>query len=192
MAAVFWKRYKKLRSKFHKEGIPIHSCVISYLVCAGGSSTAWEGADPGATTAAVPIVTGKALAGWTAPPWGSWGWTTGMGAIWMICMSKETKKTTDQIQPQYHGQTNDIVRQRQCNQMGTMYKVFSVFTLKLYLTLLPVWAPFWTGRGGATIGNCWAGAGAVRTVAIGTSILPWRTGDCVCTEAKTKHEWAFH
>lgn len=32
------------------------------------------------------------------------------------------------------------------------------------------------------MGNCWAGAGAVRTVAMGTSILPWSTGDCVCTE----------
>lgn len=41
---------------------------ISYLVGAGGSRTAWEGADPGATTAAVPTVTGKGLAGWTAPP----------------------------------------------------------------------------------------------------------------------------
>lgn len=35
------------------------------------------------------------------------------------------------------------------------------------------------------MGNCWAGAGAVRTVAMGTSILPWSTGDCVCTEGKT-------
>ncbi len=42
--------------------------VISYLVGAGGSSTAWEGADPGATTAAVPTVAGKGLAEWTAPP----------------------------------------------------------------------------------------------------------------------------
>lgn len=44
------------------------------------------------------------------------------------------------------------------------------------------------------MGNCWAGAGAVRTVAMGTSILPWSTGDCVCTEAKTekKGEWAFY
>lgn len=93
----FLKAHKKLRSKFHKEGILIHSCVISYLVCAGGSSTAWEGADPGATTAAVPIVTGKALAGWTAPLWGSWGWTTGMGAIWMIWMSKEKWKPRKQL-----------------------------------------------------------------------------------------------
>lgn len=41
---------------------------ISYLVGAGGTRTAWEGADPGATTAAVPTVTGKGLAGCTAPP----------------------------------------------------------------------------------------------------------------------------
>lgn len=34
------------------------------------------------------------------------------------------------------------------------------------------------------MGNCWAGAGAVRTVAMGTSILPWSTGDCVCTDVK--------
>lgn len=46
----------------------LHLFVISYLVGAGGSSRAWEGADPGATTAAVPTVTGKGLAGWTAPP----------------------------------------------------------------------------------------------------------------------------
>lgn len=58
--------------------------LISYLVGVGGSSTAWDGADPGATTAAVPIVTGKAPAEWTAPPWGSWDWTTGIGAIWII------------------------------------------------------------------------------------------------------------
>lgn len=42
--------------------------VIPYLVGAGGNRTAWEGADPAATTAAVPTVTGKGLAGWTAPP----------------------------------------------------------------------------------------------------------------------------
>lgn len=39
-----------------------------YLVGAGGSSTAWEGADPGDTTAVVPTVLGKGLAGWTVPP----------------------------------------------------------------------------------------------------------------------------
>lgn len=42
--------------------------IISYLVGAGGSSTVCEGADPEATTAAVPTVTGKGLVGCTAPP----------------------------------------------------------------------------------------------------------------------------
>lgn len=42
--------------------------LISYLVGVGGNRTAWEGADPGATTAAVPTDTGKGLAGCTAPP----------------------------------------------------------------------------------------------------------------------------
>lgn len=36
------------------------------------------------------------------------------------------------------------------------------------------------------MGNCWAGAGAVLTVAMGTSILPWSTGDCVCTDVTTE------
>lgn len=41
----------------------------SHLVLGGGSRTACEGAaDPGGTMAAVAIVTGKGLAGWTAPP----------------------------------------------------------------------------------------------------------------------------
>lgn len=42
--------------------------VTFYLVGACGKSTVWEGADAGATTAAVPTVTGKGLAGCTAPP----------------------------------------------------------------------------------------------------------------------------
>lgn len=46
----------------------MHLLVISYLVGAEGRSTACEGADPGATTAAVPTVTGKGLVGCTAPP----------------------------------------------------------------------------------------------------------------------------
>lgn len=62
----------------------------------------------------------------------------------------------------------------------------SVFPRKCSLTLLPAWAPFWTGRGGATIGNGWEGADAVRTGAMETSIFPGSTGDCVCTEAETE------
>lgn len=59
--------------------------------------------------------------------------------------------------------------------------------VKRSLTLLPDCAPFWTGRGGVTMGICWAGACAVRTVVMGTNILPWSTGDWVCTDRGTDH-----
>ena len=69
----------------HRMCVSVCVCVcVSYLVGGGGSSTACEGVDPGVTTAAVPMETGKGLPECTAPPVGSCDWTTGIGAIWMI------------------------------------------------------------------------------------------------------------
>lgn len=60
---VTWNCYLRVWVKVVNETVNTEELqkvygVASYLVGAGGSSTAWEGADTGATTAAVPTVTG--------------------------------------------------------------------------------------------------------------------------------------
>lgn len=60
-----------------------------YLAGGGGSSTVCEGAGPEAMTVAVATDTGNGLPACTAPPAGSWDWTIGMGAIWMIWAEDE-------------------------------------------------------------------------------------------------------